>query len=153
MTRLGSARRPFRLGSIRSSRETRMSRRMSSHPRHHLGGVIRFRLAAVAARIKSVQSPLCPHTGAKADIIRGPSWGMSDKTQAEHNESAYPPIADMGADIDFCRSGPHQTSLRAPNAQSQWRVSAYPAHGCLREAADEHRLVQRLSQKCGRAIL
>ena len=31
---------------------------------------------------------------------------MSDKTQAEHNESAHPPIADMQADIDFCRSGP-----------------------------------------------
>jgi len=31
---------------------------------------------------------------------------MSDKTQAEHNESALPPIADMKADVDFCRSGP-----------------------------------------------
>ena len=30
-------------------------------------------------------------------------WVMSDKTQAEHNESAHPPIADMTADIDFCR--------------------------------------------------
>jgi len=28
---------------------------------------------------------------------------MSDKTQAEHNESAHPPITDMTADIDFCR--------------------------------------------------
>ena len=28
---------------------------------------------------------------------------MSDKTQAEHNGSAHPPIADMEADIDFCR--------------------------------------------------
>ena len=32
-----------------------------------------------------------------------PLWVMSDKAQAEHNESAYPPIADMKADIDFCR--------------------------------------------------
>ena len=31
---------------------------------------------------------------------------MSAKAQAEHNESAHPPIADMKADIDFCRYGP-----------------------------------------------
>ena len=31
---------------------------------------------------------------------------MSDKTQAEHNESAHPPIADMGADIDSDRGPP-----------------------------------------------
>ena len=31
---------------------------------------------------------------------------MGDKTQAEHNESAHSPIADMRADIDFCREGP-----------------------------------------------
>jgi hypothetical protein len=31
---------------------------------------------------------------------------MGDKTQAEHNESAHSPIADMRADIDFRRSGP-----------------------------------------------
>jgi len=31
------------------------------------------------------------------------SGSMSDKTQAEHNGSAHPPIADMTADIDFCR--------------------------------------------------
>ena len=31
---------------------------------------------------------------------------MTDKTQSEHNESAYPPIADIGADIVFRRFGP-----------------------------------------------
>jgi len=31
---------------------------------------------------------------------------MSDKAQAEHNESACSLIADMTADIDFCRFGP-----------------------------------------------
>jgi len=30
-------------------------------------------------------------------------WVNSDKTHLEHNESALTPIADMGADIDFCR--------------------------------------------------
>src|SRR3954469_21534665 len=29
-----------------------------------------------------------------------------DKTHIEHNESALSPIADVGADIDFCRFGP-----------------------------------------------
>jgi hypothetical protein len=27
-------------------------------------------------------------------------WGQDDKTPCEHNESGYPPIADMRADID-----------------------------------------------------
>jgi hypothetical protein len=30
---------------------------------------------------------------------------MTDKTQSEHNASAYPPIADIGADIVFRRFG------------------------------------------------
>ena len=30
----------------------------------------------------------------------------SDKAHIEHNMSAHPPIADMEADIDFCRNGP-----------------------------------------------
>jgi hypothetical protein len=32
--------------------------------------------------------------------------GLSDKAQAEHNTSAVDLIADMRADMDFCRSGP-----------------------------------------------
>ena len=42
---------------------------------------------------------------------------MSDKTQAEHNGSALPPIADMTADIDFCRKDQEETSARLPRAQ------------------------------------
>jgi hypothetical protein len=38
--------------------------------------------------------------------MRGPVRVNRDSTHVEHNESAHPPIADMKADIDFCRSGP-----------------------------------------------
>jgi len=33
-------------------------------------------------------------------------FGQKRRTQAEHSESADPPIADMTADILFCREGP-----------------------------------------------
>jgi hypothetical protein len=49
---------------------------------------------------------------------------MSDKTQAEHNESAHPPIADMKADIDFCRSGSIASIERRP-----WHVGFTPDSG------------------------
>jgi len=31
------------------------------------------------------------------------SWAISDKAQAKQLESAVTPVADMEADIDFCR--------------------------------------------------
>ena len=38
------------------------------------------------------------------------TWVRLDKTHVEHNESALPLIADMKANIDFCRSGPEPDS-------------------------------------------
>lgn len=37
---------------------------------------------------------------------RGPLWVRTDKTPCEHNESGYPSIADMRADIDWRRLVP-----------------------------------------------
>jgi len=39
----------------------------------------------------------------RLDVCNGVS---SEKAHVKHNESALPPIADIGADIDFCRAGP-----------------------------------------------
>ena len=59
------------------------------------------------------REPLTLSVSDVAKYFRGVRWVMSDKTQAQHNESAHPPIADMRADIDFCRSGPPPDSCAA----------------------------------------
>jgi len=47
---------------------------------------------------------------------------MSDKAQAEHNESALPPIADMKADIDFYCFGPG--AVISITSSAQFRTEA-----------------------------
>jgi len=41
-----------------------------------------------------------------SDSAAFPLWVRTDKTHCEHNESGYPSIADMRADIDWRRLVP-----------------------------------------------
>ena len=73
------------------------------------------------------------HAIHKPSCARGermPAMGpISDKTRAEHNESAHPPIADMQADIDFCRSGPCVDGSGLAELSSEIAPLAVPAMG------------------------
>ena len=99
-------------------------------------------LISMLARSTTLQSeagyidarPLPPDRRTLLRRTAGPYiWVMSDKTQAEHNESAHPPIADVKADIDFCRSGPDpDIPLLGPRLEHDpFRWNSSPSNGPL----------------------